>query len=471
MNPLTPLLPDQLSDHPSKALPLKRRALGTWLRALSLCTLAGASLATQAQTTVLTELARVVPRHPSVLAAAAQANAIAAEVDVAKAPGNTRGGFEGGPSLGRSLSGDGVQRGASLAAKISTPLYDGDRVVNDVARVEQRAAAQTARVAQAQREVASKLALAYVEVVKRQALLAEAKSHAENLTKFSERTKRIAMVDAGRSADYFQALSRIAQQEETQALRRAELAEAQGQYIALTADVLNTPAEPHDYSLKQLPPANIAQRVSQAPSVQAASSDLGAEQKSLKVAQAWEQPIVSLDARLGSSVNSHKKVRYFDSPSVGINVIWSTLDGGAGKANLVAVEEKVKASESQMQAVQREVTGQLLSALTYAQGLEGRPEAAQRAQHCADQVRVAYFKQFDAARRQLLDVLNAENDWFAQRSAAISSHYESIAARLRVAAIAGDLWPVDASKLKLSAPPAVSGSDTSVCGLLPTAAQ
>jgi outer membrane protein, adhesin transport system len=418
------------------------------------------------QSNLISELNRIVPTHPSVVAAASQANALAAEVDVARAPGNVRGGFEGGPSVGRSLSGNGVIRSSSLAAKVSVPLFDGDRVVNDVARVEQRSVAQLARVTEAQRDVASKLAVAYVEVVKRQALLLDAKAHAEHLATIADRMKRIAIVDPGRSADYNQALSRIAQQEETQALRRAELADAQGNYIAITSGLLNAPQEPHDYQLKQFNSITLNERVATAPTVQAAKAELGAELSALKVSQAWEQPVVSLDGRWGSSLSATNKVKYFDSPTVGLNVAWSTFDGGAGKASAAAAAEKVKASESQLDAVRRDLSGQVLRSLTYAQGLEGRPEAAQRAQHCADQVRVAYFKQFEVARRQLLDVLNAENDWFGQRSSAISSHYESIAARLRVAAIIGDLWPIDPSKLSMTAPPAASGSDASVCKLL-----
>ncbi len=444
-------------------------------RTLLSISLVGLSLVTpfaQAQTTatsprtLISELNRIVPTHPSVIAAAAQANALASEVDVVRAPGNIRGGLEGGPSIGRSLSGNGVIRGSSLAAKVSVPLFDGDRVVNDVARVEQRSAAQRARVSEAQREVASKLAVAYVDVVRRQALLVDAKAHAEHLATIADRMKRIAVVDPGRSADYNQALSRIAQQEETQALRRAELADAQGNYIGISSGLLNAPQEPHDYQLKHFNVTALEERVTTAPTVLAAKAELGAELSALKVSQAWEKPTVSLDGRWGSSTTTANKVKYFDSPSVGLNVAWSTFDGGAGKASAAAAAEKVKASESQLDAVRRDLSGQVLRSLTYAQGLEGRPEAAQRAQHCADQVRVAYFKQFEVARRQLLDVLNAENDWFAQRSSAISSHYESIAARLRVAAMVGDLWPIAPSKLNTTVPPAASGSDASVCKLL-----
>jgi outer membrane protein, adhesin transport system len=423
-------------------------------------------LANDVKPSLISELNRIIPNHPSVIAANAQAKAMMAEIDVARAPGKLHAGFEGGLNAGNSLSGRGAIRSNTLAAKISLPLFDGGRVKNDVARSQLRADAQIARVSGTQRDLAAQIAAAYVDVVKRTTLLEDAKAHVDHLNTITQRMKRIAAADPGRSADYYQALSRSVQHIETQALRQAELSEAQGSYIALTNSFLQSPQEPLDYQPPQLTRSDISNRVDIAPTIQAAESDLTAEKSAFNIAKAWRIPAIVFDARLGSSVDFNNQIKYFDSPTAGFNVVWNTFDGGTGAANTQAALEKVNASDSHLALVKRELSGQMLKALTYSQGLEGRSKAAQRSQQCADQVRVIYLKQFEVARRQLLDVLNAEDTWFSQRTAAINTHYEAIAAHLRFAAVVGDLWPIDASKLNPTVPPPLTNASDNGCEAL-----
>ena len=322
-------------------------------------------------------------------------------------------------------------------------LFDGFEAKYENIRQKNRVASAAHRVRETSEFLGLDIVEAYLDVIRQRQLLGIAR---ENIGQHTEILNQIDDgANAGRStqADVEQARARVASARAQEASVLQSLREAEASFINVVGEA------PGDLQVPGVPgnalTANVDEEVRAAlstnPTLDIRDSDISVAEaeKNGTSSTMYPQFDLQLNGRQGDNLGGI--IGKDQSASALVVMNWNMFRGGADVARTREfVYRKAQAQEERSNTVRaiesdvRQTWAQMVAAGTRAQEFEAQAAANQ-------QVVGAYMDQFELDRRTLLDVLDAQNEWFVSRSNMINNQVLQMFAVYRLLALKGNLLP------------------------------
>ncbi len=328
-----------------------------------------------------------------------------------------------------------------LGIKLDQLLWDGGGTPGEVDRQTKRVNARAYGVQATADLVALRTAEVYLEVLRRQELVALAK---ENLRAHQQTHEQISLRSErglGRGADVDQTAGRLALANSNWVAEKSNLREAEINYFRVVDEFprsLVKPVAPQD----QVPPtmnAAVQQAIDGHPELKAAASDIEAARDQYKVAKAPYYPRLSVE--LGATANEDLDGVRGDNDDVSamLRLNYNLYRGGKDKARRAETFHLIdEAKEVRNRTCRQVVESMRLSWNAFA-ALNDRLVHLKKHVDAAERARDAYRKQFNIGQRTLLDLLDSENEVVSAKSDYINGQYDETFAIYRVLAGKGQL--------------------------------
>jgi Outer membrane protein len=128
-----------------------------------------------------------------------------------------------------------------------------------------------------------------------------------------------------------------------------------------------------------------------------------------------------------------------DKTVVELLLRYNLYNGGTDEATLRRFKELHLESEENLRKVERDVRQAVLVAYNDIHAIEKQLPDLEQHRNSADAMRKAYTQQFEVGRRSLLDLLDAENEYFQANRAYANAEFNLVNARARYLAATGKL--------------------------------
>jgi adhesin transport system outer membrane protein len=139
---------------------------------------------------------------------------------------------------------------------------------------------------------------------------------------------------------------------------------------------------------------------------------------------------------------------------VGLHLKWDILSGGEDVANMAMAGARIRQAKQNLHAIMDSLAKDIEA--TYSQYLSSQEQVGlyETAKKSSRLAREDYHRQFLSAQRNLLDVLDAENDYFYSAGQQVMCRGDRIIAGYRLLALGGDLFAdlgLDPARLRVNA--------------------
>lgn len=253
--------------------------------------------------------------------------------------------------------------------------------------------------------------------------------------------------------------------------RRADLDQVEGRVALAEANLLTEAANLHDVTARylrivgELPPENGSAPALRAerlpddleallwsayegnPAFHAAIRNIQSAEGAVKRERAGYLPRVELRARHGTQQNlgvydeRFDRSDFGDDTAVELALTYNLFNGGANRAAVrssLAAVNQAKAERDQACINLRQEVQVAHNSLTR---LQEQLVALRRHRNAIDNVRGAYTEQFQIGQRTLLDLLDAENEYFQASRSLINAEHDLNLAHTRLLSLTGSLLP------------------------------
>jgi adhesin transport system outer membrane protein len=340
-----------------------------------------------------------------------------------------------------ALGGDRNWGGSSstngVGASIVTPLYDFGRLNKTITSYDKLADAAEAHYESALNAASADAVLTFVELAKDRLLLQASQQHVDRLTGLTEMLSDIVAVDTGRRSELTQARARLLQ---AQTSHEALLATIRNLEIRLQKQTGMTTFPLVRTSIWKLEPEALSTLLAGLdvhPDVmkakdEAESSDAMAD--SIK-ASAWPQ--LNWVVSKSTARDGYGRAQPWETY---LTLTWGAFRGGATQAQRQSALSKAEAGRQRAAQARLDVEYGIKSSEQDATTLLQRANDYADLVRENDLVRRAFFQQwYHLGRRTLLDVLSAENEFYASQTSEVSSRLDGYGSIIKTYAQAGTL--------------------------------
>lgn len=320
-------------------------------------------------------------------------------------------------------------------------LFDGFATQSEVQRQTARIDSAAYRVQETAEFIALDAVEAHLDVLRNQALVELAR---ENVAQHQRILGQVALLErqgAGSIGDVRQAESRLAEAQSSLALATGNLRDAIAFYQAIVGD---QPANLEDAlppvaALPESEEASAAVASVTSPTVLIANADIDVAKAELRGARAGYYP--NLDLELGASAGEDLDgVEGSDVSAQALVVLrYNLFRGGADIAREREGFARVREAREALRVAQREAEEEARVAFNALITARARVAALARGVEAQRATRDIYAQQFDLGQRGLLDLLDAENELFIDRSNLVTASFTEEFAVYRVLAVIGTL--------------------------------
>jgi len=247
----------------------------------------------------------------------------------------------------------------------------------------------------------------------------------------------IVAVDRGRASELTQARAKLLQAE---AARDASVARVRTLRIALRrliGDEFVAPASEAEWELGIGTLEATLAAAAQHPSIEQASAEAEAARRAADAAHASLLPQLNFAVSKTTQRDSLGRAQPWQA---GLSINWTAFEGGAARAAEGAARQRAQASEMRKEQLREDVEFQVRTAFEDANTLAQRSTAYRSLVAETEQVRRFFFEQwYHLGRRSLLDVLQAENEYYINKVAMHTTQFDSYQAVLKMYASSGTL--------------------------------
>jgi outer membrane protein, adhesin transport system len=321
------------------------------------------------------------------------------------------------------------------------PLYHGGDIKRRVAVETERQASAEMRVLDNAEALALDAIIAHLNVWRQRKLLALADqnldAHREILAQVEERTQS----GAGSIADVIQIKGRQALILSSRAGVLADRAAAEANYHRLTGIRPGNLHLPSNYKglLPDSSAAVLASARQNNPKLEALSADIRAAAQEVEVRKANFLPRINFEMSSTYRDGMESTTTYTHNNAIMVRARWNLYNGGSD----LAAREAAAARKRQL-ASDRKNQYELLAEEIDATWNQHQAALAQSKSYAEavsfnDQTRAAYAEQFDVGQRSLLDLLDAENEYFQSAAQLLTTQVNEMIAVYRLLALSGEL--------------------------------
>ncbi|KVM99757.1 TolC family outer membrane protein [Burkholderia stagnalis] len=322
---------------------------------------------------------------------------------------------------------------------LSQMLFDGFAVRSEVARQQARIDSSANRVASTSEDVALRVVGAYLEVLRRRETTAAAEDNLESHRRIHDQIKLRSDRGVGRHADLYQAESRLALAQDNLRTEQSSLKDAEVAYARLVGtapDALVKPVAPEG----ALPPTErlaLDAALANHPSLAGAEADVAQARARYDGAKAALWP--RLDLELSASHDRDGVLGPTNDRRVMLRLRYNLFQGGADKARIGEAHAQIREAEEERNRTRLEIQESVSHAYNAYLTARDRMVVLKQYVDSSAATREAYMLQFGIGQRSLLDLLNAENEYYSARIDYIGGQYAEAASAYRVFAGMGQL--------------------------------
>lgn len=331
-------------------------------------------------------------------------------------------------------------RGRQMSVVVRQLVFDGFSSINEIWRQAARVDAAAYRVHERTELIALDAAEAYIDVVRYTRLVALAQDNIGSHNRLFSNVK--ARFSGGRAGegDLQQGQERLAAAEATLLEFKRSLEDARAKYrkvVGLEAFNLRFPGR-----LPALPKSrdeSLAVALRFNPTIRAAGADVAAAKYGFHATAGSFVPQVSLEGRALRGEDSVTYDGYRNEVSGKVVLSWDIFRGGQDSWKRVEASERMIEQTMREARLQREAFESLDKAWAARTLTAERAAALSRDVVAARKVVVAYGKEYELGQRTLIDLLNAENQYFNSSVSLVSSRGVAVFADYQMLAVMGHL--------------------------------
>lgn len=377
----------------------------------------------------------------------------AAEYEVREARAGYLPSVDVGASAGRATRDfDGRSSYSTNYAEVSLTqmLFDGFRTSSQVRHFDNARQVRYYELLNSIEVTALETVDAYENLVRTRELVSLARENYDKHRRVLGQIEERVVSGVGRRVDLEQVAGRLALAESNLLTEAANLHDATARYLRVVGDLPPANLAPSQLDAATLP-ADISEALQLAyqgnPGFHAAIKNISAAQASVKIERAGYFPRAELRARQGTTLNNNgfderiDPERYGDQGVVELALTYNLYRGGADRAAVRRSLEEVNQAKDQRDIACVDLRQNTQVAFNDARRINEQLISLEQHRRSSDKVRTAYSEQFNIGQRTLLDVLDAENEFFQASRAHISATSELAIARARTLAAMGRLLP------------------------------
>ena len=359
----------------------------------------------------------------------------------------------------------------TLQNTLTVPLPIGKRPGLAITQAQAQRGAVSAQFDSARLALAGQIAVAYYDLLRKQALLAVAQETlTEDLRALGDAQKRNQAGDAAQ-IDVLQAQVPVAAAQAALDGAENDLDVAREALNSLIGRPLDSPLTIADVTPGSLVfPYTLAQAqnfaLSRSPDLRAAEATIRADQAALAAARLYREPTVSVQA---IDIRSKDVTSFRSEDTLQAAVTLPLADGGLGKAQVQEAQAALAGAKSQVEIIRRQALANVSAAYLTAQSRRRQIDAARTSQEIAQ---ITYDKTTLGYRNglfPLLQVLNARAALTQARIAYTQAIYDAAAASSALSNAFEGATPA-ASPSAAPAPPTLTAPATGANGTSPAGA-
>lgn len=322
-------------------------------------------------------------------------------------------------------------------------LYDGFKTSSSVARFEEQKLSAYFDLLASIENTSLEALRAYMDVAREREMLELARQNLETHQEVYEQVSESAQAGVARAADLEQISGRLSLAESNLVTVASNLHDVKSRYLRIVGELPR--AEMDEVRLDAgLVPETVADTLSIAyeanPGFRAAHREIEAAQANVSENRSGYHPRLNLVASYGHS--SYDDLGFDQSQTdgrVGVELSMNLYRGGADKARVRSAYNQVNVAKDLRDKVCVDLRQQIQIAFNDVQNLESQIPVLNNHRLSSARVRTAYKDQFDIGERTLLDLLDAENEYFEASRAYVNALYDRRLAVARVQAGMGQL--------------------------------
>ncbi len=329
-------------------------------------------------------------------------------------------------------------------------VFDGFRTLGQVEHLEGGRLVRYYELLNSIENTALETVHAYEDVLRERALVALAKQnytkHQEVYTQIQER----ATSGVGRKVDLEQVAGRLALAEANLLTEASNLHDVTARYLRVSGQLPAANLAPTGLAESKLP-ENIRAALQLAyesnAGFHAAIKNIAASQANVKVARSGYLPKADLRARQIVSRNTNgfderiDPSRYGDENAVELAITYNIFAGGANRSAVRRSLEEVNQAKDLRDKACVDLRQTTQIAFNDARRIREQLNALEQHRRSSEKVRVAYGDQFKIGQRTLLDLLDAENEYFQASRAYQNAMSDLTVAHARTLTAMGKLLP------------------------------
>lgn len=412
------------------------------------------ALAVKAQEPVLTlkdAVLQAVETHPQVQAD--WNNFIAAGEEVSAARSGYLPSVDLSAAAGRH-SRDYDDRGSynagSAQVSLTQMLFDGFRTKSSVERFDSARWVRYFELLDTIETIALETARAYEDVSRQRELVALARdNYAKHRSVLQQIDERVSS-GVGRRVDLEQVSGRLALAESNLLIEASNLHDVTARYLRVVGNLPPTQLASSDLEQQALP-ADIQQALQMAyqgnPGFHAAIKNISAAQAAVSLERSGFYPKVELRARQNIARNNNSfderfdPNNYGDESAVELALTYNLYGGGYNRASVRRSLAQVNQAKDIRDQACIELRQTTQIAYNDSQRIAEQLFSLDQHRLASNKVRSAYAEQFTIGQRTLLDLLDAENEYFQASRAYVNAVADNAIAHARTLAAMGKLLP------------------------------
>lgn len=322
-------------------------------------------------------------------------------------------------------------------------LYDGFQTSSSVERLEEEQLVSYYELLSAIEETSLEALRAYLDVQRQRELLELAQNNLDAHQEVFDQVSQSAEAGVARAADLEQISGRLSLAESNLVVVASNLHDVKARYLRIIG--VAPSANLQDVELgSELVPMTVEEALAIAyegnPDFRAAHRDIQAAEANVEENRSGYHPRLNFVVSYGH--RSYDDLGFDDSETdgrVGLELSMNLYRGGSDRARVRSAFERVNVAKGLRDKACVDIRQEVQIAHNNVGNLEGQIPILNNHRLSSARVRTAYKDQFDIGERTLLDVLDAENEYFDASRAYVNAIYDRKLAVARVQAGMGHL--------------------------------
>lgn len=329
--------------------------------------------------------------------------------------------------------------GASI--QLTQNIFDGGARKAEEQRQAARVDSSSIRIVERAEAIALQTIFSYLEVLRYQENL---HLSAKNVARHREIVRRVENLGSltASAADVAQAKSRLARAEDNYTLVTRYLEEQAISFERLVGRRPGNLQKPKLVSTKALPATideALAMTIEKNPTLQFSRVDIDVAKAELKATEANFYPTLDFELEGGISNNSNGSSGTVRDASAALVLNWNIYNGNINGATHSEYKNRLIEVEESYNSQQRATIEETLKTWDLLVRNDARIESLRKEVQYSEEVLRTYIEEFEAGNRDLLDVLQSENDAYVSQVNLLESRYTKLYNRYRLLAVTGSL--------------------------------